>query len=243
MTAMLSARNASLTAHRRSAAQLLVLVGAVMLAPVVVACGSSTDKSAAGSTASATAPGSASPTASSDAGAQPGGGAAASASKRPATASSAAPVANVASCQASAVKVTIAMKSQAQYTGTLMATMTLINTSTRACRLSGWATVTLRNAADEPLSVPTQKVNQPAAPAAVDLAPGAAATAGLKWVHCEKDADDCPVGNTLAVSLPGDSSTIFASLTGFPAAERSDITMQSLQIGSIQVSGKNVLGW
>ena len=123
------------------------------------------------------------------------------------------------------------------------AMLQLTNKSGHTCRLYGWAGVTLYNAAAEAVFVPTQKVPQPGAPVTVDLKPGATASAGIKWTICDKQSSDCPAGNTLIVSLPGRATGVPANLAEFPALEKSDITMTSLEIGSIQPSHEGVVAW
>lgn len=124
-----------------------------------------------------------------------------------------------------------------------VALLQLTNKSAHTCRIYGWAGVALVNAAGENVPVPTRKVAQPGAPLAADLRPGETASAGIKWSVCDKGSADCPAGNTLTVTLPGRSTAVAANLSGFPAAEKSDITIKSLQIGSVQPSRQGVVAW
>ncbi len=124
-----------------------------------------------------------------------------------------------------------------------IALVQLTNVSKHECRLAGWATVTLVNAAAQPVPVPTSKVSEPGAPTPVELRPGTTASSGIKWTTCDKGADDCGVGNSLTVSPPNGTTSVPATLVGFPAPEKSGITMKLLQIGSIQPSAQGVVAW
>jgi hypothetical protein len=124
-----------------------------------------------------------------------------------------------------------------------MAMVELTNVSAHSCRLEGWASVSLVNAAGERVQVPSVSVAQPGAPVPVDLPAGTSASAGIKWTACDKASADCPTGNGLQVGVSKSTSGTDAELSEFPAAEKSDITMKSLQIGTIQPSHQGVVAW
>lgn len=126
---------------------------------------------------------------------------------------------------------------------TRMALLQLTNSSDHPCRLRGWATVTLFDAANQPVRVPTSTVAQPGPAVPVDLPAGSTASAGIKWTACDKGDPNCPTGNGMRVGLPGAATVRAAELSGFPSAEKSDITMKTLQIGSIQPSTQGVVAW
>jgi hypothetical protein len=119
----------------------------------------------------------------------------------------------------------------------------LTNRSESACRIQGHASVTLVNAADEVLAVPTKMVDQPGAPMPVTLGPGGTAFQGIKWVACDKAEAACRVGNTLRLSLESQSDGLNATLDGFPAPESNSITMMSVEVGTLQPSRKDVVAW
>lgn len=124
-----------------------------------------------------------------------------------------------------------------------MGLVALTNTSDEACRLSGRAAVTLTNAANEVVDVPTENVDQPGPAAAFDLPAGTTAFEGIKWTVCDKGDASCGVGNGLRVTLPGADEALNAELSGFPAPEKSDITMAKLWVGTIQPSRQGVVAW
>jgi Domain of unknown function (DUF4232) len=126
---------------------------------------------------------------------------------------------------------------------TRMALLQLTNASSRPCRLTGWATVTLLDASGQPAKVPTTDVDQPGAAAPVDLTPGTSASAGVKWTVCAKSSADCPTGNAIQIGLPKSGKGSAAKLSGFPPAEASSITMKSVQIGTIQANPQGVVAW
>lgn len=232
------------TAGSRLGLRLLALAApAVLAAGAVSACsGTSTgDRSqpAAKGTASAgagTDAASAAPTTAANAGAAATGGTTAKSSG----ASGSAPAA---ACALADIKPTVIGQPQRTSGTTRMAIVELTNVSTRPCRLNGWASVALLNAAGDVVVVPSTNVQEPGAPVPVDLPPGASASAGIKWTICDKASADCPTGNTLMVGLPNGSGAKNAELTDFPAAEQSDLTMKQLQVGSLQPSAQGVVAW
>ncbi|GAA2608012.1 hypothetical protein GCM10010399_43580 [Dactylosporangium fulvum] len=147
-----------------------------------------------------------------------------------------------AACATADVKPRLIGQAQRSSGTTRVVMLQLTNTSSRTCRLSGWATVTLTDAADAPVPVPTSKLEQPGPATPVDLAPGATASAGVKWTTCDKAATGCATGNSVSVGLP-DGRPVPAELLEFPPAEASAITMKSMQIGTIQPSAQGVVAW
>ncbi|MFG1921943.1 DUF4232 domain-containing protein [Cryptosporangium sp. NPDC048952] len=119
----------------------------------------------------------------------------------------------------------------------------LTNASERECTLNGRAAVTLTNAADENVPVATTSVDQPGPAVSFVLPAGATAFEGIKWTPCSKGDESCGVGNGLRVTLPGSDVPLNAELSGFPAPEKNDITMSSLQVGTVQASRQGVVAW
>jgi hypothetical protein len=117
------------------------------------------------------------------------------------------------------------------------------NTAERACTVRGWLSITLVNAADEPVGVPTRTVEEPGPAEDIEIRPGATAFAGIKWTVCDKADADCGVGNTIRYSLTRSTNGSAAKLDGFPAAEKSGITMKSLLIGTLQPATQGVVAW
>jgi hypothetical protein len=117
------------------------------------------------------------------------------------------------------------------------------NTAKRPCKVHGWLTIALVNAADEPVDVPTKKVDEPGPAEDVTIPPGTTAFAGIKWTVCDKADTVCGVGNTIRYDLGRSATGPAAKLDGFPDAEKSGITMKSLQIGTLQPAAQGVVAW
>ncbi|WP_432825140.1 DUF4232 domain-containing protein [Dactylosporangium sp. CA-092794] len=148
-----------------------------------------------------------------------------------------------AECETADIKPELILQPDRTSGQTSMAMLQLTNTASHACTLSGWAKVTLTDAADDPVPVPTENVSQPGGPVGVELAPGTTASAGIKWTGCDKADPACGVGNGLSVSLPDAKTAVPATLTGFPPPEKVAITIKSLQVGTIQPSRQGVVAW
>jgi hypothetical protein len=123
-----------------------------------------------------------------------------------------------------------------------MAMILLENVSKSTCRLNGWVSVALVNAAGEEVRVRTTNVSEPGAATPTNLRPGTTAAAGMKWTVCDKGNETCAVGNGLRVGPPHGARTD-AELQEFPSPEKSGITMASLKVGSIQPSRQGVVAW
>ncbi|WP_221325745.1 DUF4232 domain-containing protein [Actinoplanes sp. L3-i22] len=147
-----------------------------------------------------------------------------------------------AACRSADLKTAIALQPDGTATAQ-KAMVVLTNDGKSACTLDGWVAISLVNAADEVVAVPTKKVNQPGPAEAFTVKPGTSAFAGIKWVPCDKADGSCGVGNTMRYNLEASTDGPVATLEGFPAAERSGITMKSLQIGTLQPSNQGVVAW
>lgn len=126
---------------------------------------------------------------------------------------------------------------------THMGLVTLTNKSKSSCTVDGWAAISLVNAADEVVPVRTTRVDQPGRPVRTTLRPGTSAFAGIKWTACDKGDSACGAGNTLRFNLEASTDGDVARLEGFPDPAASNITMKSLQIGSLQPSRQGVVAW
>jgi hypothetical protein len=126
---------------------------------------------------------------------------------------------------------------------TRMAIITLTNTSRRTCRVEGRPVLTLVNPANETVPLTITEVDEPGTAKPVDLEPGVSAFAGMKWVVCDKGDAECPVGNSIGIGLPGGTASPFAELEEFPAPEKVDITMASVQLGPLMSSHQAVVAW
>ncbi|MBU2663427.1 DUF4232 domain-containing protein [Actinoplanes bogorensis] len=117
------------------------------------------------------------------------------------------------------------------------------NKSDSDCGVNGRASISLRNAADEVVDVPTKEVNQPGKAIPIMLKSGSSAFEGIKWVPCDKGDATCGAGNTLSFNLQASTDGPPAKLIDFPAPEKSAITMKSLQVGTLQPATQGVVAW
>jgi hypothetical protein len=146
-------------------------------------------------------------------------------------------------CTTADIKVTLTEQPQRREGDSRMALVHLANVSSRTCNVGGWPVITLVNAANEAVTVPTKNVAEPGESVPADLAPGGGAFAGIKWTICDKAAAECPTGNTIKVGLTKGGPLVVAALEGFPNAEQSGLTFKSLQVGTIQPSNQGVVAW
>jgi hypothetical protein len=146
--------------------------------------------------------------------------------------------ASTAACRTGDVEVSITAQPNAP-----KGLVAVTNKAGETCTVNGWLTVTLVNAADEPVDVPTRKVEQPGGPVDIELAPGRSAFAGIKWATCDKGDSSCGVGNTIRYDLGESAEGPAAELEGFPAGEQSGITMKSLEVGTLQPATQGVVAW
>ncbi|GAA2464985.1 DUF4232 domain-containing protein [Winogradskya humida] len=206
---------------RSTARQLLRLLPAVAIAAVAAGCAGTTAPSPTAFSPSPTTS-SPSPTASE--------GPAAPAGKK------------IGACRTQDMSAVVAMQpSEGGSTSTAMVQLT--NDGGSVCEVDGWASFSLVNALGEVVEVKTEKVEQPGAPTPTTLKAGSSAWAGIKWESCDKGSSDCPAGNSLQFSLEADTDGKPAELEGFPAPEKSNITMGSLRIGSLQPIRQGVVAW
>jgi hypothetical protein len=127
--------------------------------------------------------------------------------------------------------------------GTQKAIISLVNKSSTACRVDGRVYIGLYNAADERVSVPTRSVDEPGSAVDMVLRPDRGAFQGIKWQACDRGDADCPIGNTVRGSLEASAGGVVATLEGFPDPAQSDITMSSLQLGTLQPSTQGTVAW
>jgi len=206
--------------------RLLLAAGpALLIAAAVTGC--TPTSSSAPSQAATSAPASAPATSASKA---TGGTAAGSTTKR-------------ASCRPGDVTATLTAQNPLATGATVRAMITVTNTSKSTCRIQGWTTVTLLNAAGEPAPLTISKVKQPGPAEPIDLKPGTSALAGLKWTQCDKGDETCPVGNSVEIGVPGAKSGSATTLEDFPAPEKSGIAMKSVKLGPLQGSRQGVVAW
>jgi hypothetical protein len=153
------------------------------------------------------------------------------------------PAKNTASCRSGDVTATVTAQNALSTGSTARAMITVTNTSGHTCRVDGWTTVTLLNAAGEAAPLKISKVEQPGPAEPIDLRPGTSALAGLKWTQCDKGDATCPVGNSIDIAVPGATSASPTTLEAFPAPEKSNIAMTAAQLGPLQGSRQGVVAW
>lgn len=146
-------------------------------------------------------------------------------------------------CRTSDLDAVVTWQPQGDSARTHRGLVTLTNKTSKTCTVDGWAAISLVNAADEVAPVKTSRVNQPGKPVRSTLKPGRSAWAGIKWTACDKADNSCAAGNTLRFNLEASTDGDVAQLEGFPDPAKSDITMKSLQIGSLQPSNQGVVAW
>jgi Protein of unknown function (DUF4232) len=146
-------------------------------------------------------------------------------------------------CRTRDLTAVVTWQPQGDTTQTHRGLVTLSNKKKSSCTVEGWAAISLVNAADEVVPVKTSQVNQPGTPVKITLKPGGSAWAGIKWTACDKGDSSCGAGNTLRFNLEASTDGDVAELEGFPEPEDSNITMERLQIGSLQPSNQGVVAW
>jgi hypothetical protein len=124
-----------------------------------------------------------------------------------------------------------------------VALLTLTNAAKQACTLNGWADVRVLDPTGGPVDIPTTKVDQPGPPVEVVLEPQHSAFAGIKWKACDKRSASCQAGNGIEVVPPGGAGYVDVDLVGFPEPEKVNLTMASIQIGSLQPATQGVVAW
>jgi hypothetical protein len=127
--------------------------------------------------------------------------------------------------------------------GAMRGLVAVVNTGKHSCKLEGRASISLVNAADEVVRVPTREVDEPGEAVAITLRPGRSAFEGIKWTPCDKGDDTCGAGNTLRFNVQASTDGPAAELDGFPAPESSNITMKSLRVGTLQPLTQGVVAW
>ncbi|GGK72340.1 DUF4232 domain-containing protein [Mangrovihabitans endophyticus] len=150
---------------------------------------------------------------------------------------------DVAACRSQDVTVDVTFQPQRVDGDTRMGLVAVTNDSDQPCTVDGRASIFLTNAAAEVVDVPTSNVAQPGAASEITLQPGTTAFEGIKWTVCDKGDETCGAGNSLQFSLEGTADGRYAKLIGFPAPERSDITMAELLVGTLQPSTQGVVAW
>jgi uncharacterized protein DUF4232 len=125
--------------------------------------------------------------------------------------------------------------------GAMRGLVAVVNTGQQSCTLDGRASISLVNAADEVVDVPTREVDEPGAAVRITLRPGTSAFEGITWTPCDKGDETCGAGNTLRFNVQASTDGPPARLDGFPAPEKSAITMKSLQVGTLQPLAQGVV--
>jgi hypothetical protein len=214
------------------------------LAAAAVFLGACSAPSASPSAPATTTPATTAPTSSAQGGTGGGSGTKTSGTKGSSTKStSTRTTATARVCRTRDLTAVVTWQPQGDTAQTHRGMVTLANKTKNSCTVDGWAAISLVNAADEVVPVKTGQVNQPGKPVKITLKPGGGAFAGIKWTACDKGDSSCGAGNTLRFNLEASTDGDVAQLEDFPKPETSDITMKSLQIGSLQPSNQGVVAW
>jgi hypothetical protein len=149
----------------------------------------------------------------------------------------------VRSCRNQDVATTVTMQEIEGESSSRRALVAVTSHAKTNCQVKGRVTITLTNAADETVRVRSRGVNQPGPAVRITLRPGTSAFEGIKWQACDKGSSSCGVGNGLRFNLQATTGGPAARLAGFPAGEASAITMDTLEIGTLQPSTQGVVAW
>ncbi|GAB1645987.1 DUF4232 domain-containing protein [Krasilnikovia sp. MM14-A1259] len=149
----------------------------------------------------------------------------------------------VAVCRTKDMTAVVTFQPQSVTGATRKGLVTLTNTSHRACKVEGRAAISLTNAADEVVDAAVENVDEPGKATPIVLKPGRTAFEGIKWTVCDKSDEHCAVGNGMKFNLEASTDGLNAKLEGFPAAEKSNITMRAMSIGTLQPSTQGVVAW
>ena len=145
-------------------------------------------------------------------------------------------------CRNDGLEVTVTLQ-PSRDDGAVRGLVAVTNKSDEPCHLEGRASISLTNAAGEVVDVPTKEVDEPGAAVPITLKPGTSAFQGIKWTSCDKGSSTCPAGNGLRFSVQGSTDGPPAELDGFPAPEKSNLTMKSLRLGTLQPIAQGVVAW
>lgn len=156
-----------------------------------------------------------------------------------------APAQGTPSCKSSDFKADLSVQpdSPSGDTTWTKALMALTNKSGHACTLSGFPAVSVLDAANAPIKVPSKNVNQPGPPTSVIVQNGRSAFAGVKWADCDESDVNCAVATAVEITPPGLSGSVVADLTGTDGRAPDKIDVGSLQIGTVQGTSQGVVAW
>lgn len=121
--------------------------------------------------------------------------------------------------------------------------LTLTNTGTGPVAVQGWPTLTFRNAANEPLAVPTRKVNIPGAGPSITIKPGETAFAGVKWASGDKGSTSTYVATSVEITPPGATGPVNVDIIGVngQTGGYTEFDLTSVQVGTLQPAAQGVL--
>jgi hypothetical protein len=124
-----------------------------------------------------------------------------------------------------------------------LALIALTNTGDQDLQIQGAPSVTLLDAADEPVPVPIEEVLVPGPGPAITLAPGRTVFAGLKWVVGDKADPDAQVATTIEVAPSSAAAPVVAQVIGADGqpAQYYELVAPSAQVGTWQPATQGVL--
>jgi hypothetical protein len=121
--------------------------------------------------------------------------------------------------------------------------LALTNTGKRKVTVQGWPTLTFRNAADEPLAVPTHQVKIPGAGPSITIRPGETAFAGVKWASGDKGSTSTYVATSIELTPPGATDPVNVNIIGVngQTGGYTEFDLTSVQVGTLQPAAQGVL--
>jgi len=146
--------------------------------------------------------------------------------------------AGVPPCLGGDLRITLTARDRFRTGAPVRALIKAVNVSDRTCRVTGWLTLGLVDAAERVEPVRVEPVERPGPAERVDVEPGRFAPAGLKWIPCASGTAGCRSGIGLRVAAPGGVPQQ-ATLENFPPA----VVMSAVQIGPFRTDPIGVLAW
>jgi hypothetical protein len=126
-----------------------------------------------------------------------------------------------------------------------VAMIMLTNTSKHTVTVQGWSNLVFRNAADEKLSVPAQKVEVPGPGPAIRVVPGGSVFAPIEWTDGDKGDASTYVADDIEVVPPGLRTPVRTKFVGLDGTDPGyyEFDLKSVKIGTFQASTHNLLSF
>lgn len=157
----------------------------------------------------------------------------------PATTSPAARTATPAALASGPASFTAELDVQRQDVAMIM----LTNTGNHPVTVQGWSGLSFTNAANEPVSVPTQQVEVPGPGPSITVVPGGSVFAPVEWTQGDKADAATVVADGVQVVPPGAKTPVTTKFVGIDGSTPGyyEFDMTSVKIGTFQPSTHNLL--